>query len=218
MTVYYLPSCKYKELHALSSQKIRTYLRAKPDHVIADCCKKSQSLFHDGDTVLTNCSSCAIITDEASPQANEMSIYEYLLGDEAFPWPDYHGEAITVQDCYRAAHKPAVQKAVRECLNRMNMRPVELEENHARTRFDGIYKYRRISDANLALAPKQYGRIQKEFIDVQPEDVQKAQMSEWVKQYRTDRVAVYCNSCLKGVQLGGADGVHLLDLITADLP
>jgi hypothetical protein len=100
----------------------------------------------------------------------------------------------------------------------MNMRPVELEENHARTRFDGIYKYRRISDANLALAPKQYGRIQKEFIDVQPEDVQKAQMSEWVKQYRTDRVVVYCNSCLKGVQLDGADGVHLLELITADLP
>lgn len=113
MTVYYLPSCKYKELHALSSQKIRTYLRAKPDHVIADCCKKSQSLFHDGDTVLTNCSSCAIITDEASPQANEMSIYEYLLADEAFPWPDYRGEEIIVQDCYRAAHKPAVQKAVR---------------------------------------------------------------------------------------------------------
>lgn len=155
MTVYYLPGCKYKELHALSSQKIRTYLRAKPDHVIADCCKKSQSLFHDGDTVLTNCSSCAIITDEASPQANEMSIYEYLLADEAFLWPDYRGEEITVQDCYRAAHKPAVQKA---------------------------------------------------------------QMSEWVKQYRTDRVVVYCNSCLKGVQLDGADGVHLLELITADLP
>ena len=92
----------------------------------------------DGDTVLTNCSSCAIITDEMSPQADEMSIYEYLLADESFPWPDYHGEVVTVQDCYRAAHKPAVQKAVRECLNRMNMRPAELEENYERTRFDGI--------------------------------------------------------------------------------
>jgi len=98
------------------------------------------------------------------------------------------------------------------------MRPAELEENHARTRFDGIYKYRRISDANHALAPKQYGRIQEEFIDVQPEEVQKAQMTEWVKQYRTERVCVYCNSFLKGVQLGGAEGVHLLNLITADLP
>ena len=74
MTVYYLPSCKYRELHTLSSQRIQAYLRGKPDHVIADCCKKSQSLFHAGDTVLTNCSSCAIITDEMSPRAEEMSI------------------------------------------------------------------------------------------------------------------------------------------------
>ena len=46
---------------------------------------------------------------------------------------------------------------------------------------------------------------------------QKEELEKWVSQYTTDRVTVYCNSCLKGVQLGGADGVHILDLIARDL-
>ncbi|MBR3006827.1 MAG: hypothetical protein IKH68_09240 [Erysipelotrichaceae bacterium] len=59
--------------------------------------------------------------------------------------------------------------------------------------------------------------MEEEYITVLPEEEQKKEMEKWVSQYTTKRVTVYCNSCLKGVQLGGADGVHILDLIARDL-
>ncbi len=217
MTTYYLPSCKFKAAHKETSEKIQAYLRKKEDHEIAGCCRVSQHLFKEGDVVLNNCTSCAIITDEQSPQAKEISIYEYLLEDEDFIWPDYHGEEITVQDCYRSRHKPRMQKAIRECLKRMNMIPVEIEENFEKTEFDGIYKYSDISASNLKLAPVYYSKMQEEYIQILPEEEVKKEMEKWVSQYKTKRVTVYCNSCLKGVLLGGADGIHILDLIARNL-
>ncbi|MBR4455233.1 MAG: hypothetical protein IKS32_03310 [Solobacterium sp.] len=217
MTVYYLPSCKYKELHPASSRRIQAYLSAKPDHVIAGCCKESQGLFQAGDTVLNNCSSCALITDELSPHVQNRSIYEYLLEDPAFPWPDYHGEEITVQDCYRVRQKPQVMDAVRKCLTKMNFVPVETEENKERTMFDGVYRYRAISEKNLMLAPRTFQKLKQEYIEIQPPEAVEKLMKQHSQQYRTARVCVYCNSCLKGVQIGEAEGVHLLDLITANL-
>lgn len=216
MTVYYLPSCKYKAAHTESGLKIQKYLK-EAGAEICGCCRISQNLFGKDDIVLTNCSSCALITDEQSPQAKEISIYEYLLDDPAFPWPDHHGERITVQDCYRTINKPETQKAVRSCLQKMNMVPVEIEENYEKTRFDGTFRYLPISKSNLLLAPAVYQEMNKNYIEILPAEEQKKRLTEWVKQYTTSRVTVYCNSCLKGVLLGGADGIHILDLITAEL-
>ncbi len=217
MTTYYLPSCRFKAGHKETSEKIQAYLRTKDDLVIAGCCRVSQGLFKEGDRVLTNCTSCAIITDEVSPQTKEISLYEYLLEDRDFKWPDYHGEAITVQDCYRSKHKPEMQKAIRKCLEKMNMVPVEIEENFEKTMFDGTFRYEPISASNLKLAPKYFEKLQKEYIEVLPVEQQKKELENWVSQYKTDRVTVYCNSCLKGVLLGGANGIHILDLIARDL-
>ena len=217
MTVFYLPSCNFKAAHPDVSSKIQAYLRNKPDTKICGCCRVSQNLFHEGDKVLVNCVSCAIITDEVSPQANEMTLYEYLLQDPLFPWPDHHGERITVQDCYRTIHKPQVQKAVRECLLRMNMVPVEIEENYEKTRFDGMFRYTKIPAGNLKIAPLYFNKLNDEFIEILPPEEQEKIMKEWVSQYQTERVVVYCNSCLIGVKAGGANGVHLLDLMTEAL-
>lgn len=215
--IYYLPSCKYKAAHADSSRKIQRYLSGKPGLEIAGCCRVSQDLFREGDLVLTNCTSCAAITDEAAPQVREISLYEYLLEDPEFVWPDYHGEEITVQDCFRSRHKPEMMRAARECLKRMNLVPVEIKENLAHTRFDGIFQFSNVSESNLKLAPNYFSKIQEEYIEVISPDEQRERMAEWVRQYQTNRVVVYCNSCLKGVLLGGANGVHLLNLITRDL-
>lgn len=216
--IYYLPSCKYKAGHAESSSKIQRWLDKKEGVQILGCCRTSQALLHEGDVVLTNCTSCSAITNEVSPQAKEISIYEFLLSDPDFIWPDYHGEQITVQDCFRSTHDPEMMAAIRECLRRMNMVPVEIEENLENTRFDGPFQFANVSNSNLTLAPKFFTKIQEEYVEVIPPEEQKKRMTEWVQQYTTNRVVVYCNSCLKGVLMGGADGVHLLDLIARDLP
>lgn len=214
--IYYLPSCRFTAANPETSAKLKKYLKEVKNITIAGCCRPTQKLLKEGDLVLNNCTSCALITEEASPQADVTSLYEYLLGDESFPWPDYHGEAITVQDCWRAREHASEQHAIRECLRRMNMVPVELEENFEKTTFDGLFLLRPIAPGNLQIAPKTYGPMQDIVTPLPPEE-QKARMEEWVKQYKTDRTVVYCNSCLQGVRLGGADGVHVLELMSANL-
>lgn len=214
----YLPSCNFTAACPDSSKKIKAYLAAKPDVRVAGCCRPTQKTLAAGDTVLSICLTCSAITREVSPQVGEMSFWDYLLHDPDFPWPDFGGERMTVQDCWRARHKPALQKAVRACMARMHLEPVELEENFEKTQFDGVWRF---SDApirrNIGIAPVYFSEVQEHGITPLPPEEQQARMTAWAKQYTTPRVLTYCNACLQGVRMGGADGVHLMELLTARL-
>ncbi|MBR0214845.1 MAG: hypothetical protein IJL95_09010, partial [Solobacterium sp.] len=93
-----------------------------------------------------------------------------------------------------------------------------LAENRENTRFCGTWRYEPVSPANRRDEPQRCAWVDERgwITPAAPQDKQRI-MQEWVKQYETDRVAVYCNSCLKGVLLGGADGVHVLDLAFAGM-
>lgn len=214
--VHYLPSCKIKANHKDSSLKMQRYLE-NSGVTVEGCCRLSQANFNEDDTVITNCTSCAIITDEQSKDVKEISLYEYLLSDKNFKWPDYKGEKITIQDCYRTVHKPEVQKAVRECLLKMNFEIVEITENFDKCRFDGPFLYQNVSKNNLELAPDYYGRFQSDAVVLKTKEEIENIMKDWCNQYTTERVVCYCNSCLKGIQMGGANGIHLIDLLTTQL-
>ena len=173
----------------------------------------SQEILKKGDTVITNCTSCAIITDECSPTVKEISLYEYLLEEKNFKWPNFNGEKITVQDCLRTIHKPQLQLAVRKCLEKMNIIPIELKENFSITKFDGLFSYNKISDVNKHFAPYYFSKFEKNYVKVVDKKVAEEYMKEWCKHYTTERIVAYCNSCLEGINIGGANGVHLVDLI-----
>ena len=216
--LYYLPSCNFTAAHKETSAVIRKYLQEKHNAETGACCRIMKNRLQPGDEVLQNCQNCTWIMQENRPDIPQASLYEFLLEDVAFPWPDYHGERITVQDCLRAAGKPAEQQAIRTMLERMNMVPVELAENRENTRFCGTWRYEPVSPANRRDEPQRCAWVDERgwITPAAPQEKQRI-MQEWVKQYETDRVAVYCNSCLKGVLLGGADGVHVLDLAFAGM-
>ena len=44
------------------------------------------------------CHNCSAIFEERHPEINSQSIWELILEDENFNYPNYHGEKITVQD------------------------------------------------------------------------------------------------------------------------
>lgn len=216
--IYYLPSCKYQAACPDSSLKIQKWLAVRENVQIAGCCRRAQEVFQAGDVVLTNCTSCAAITNEVSPEAQEMSIYEFLLQVPDFVWPDYHGEKITVQDCYRSRHDRQLMEAVRECLRRMNAVPVELTDNLEKTHFDGVFQFADVAQSNLKIAPDFFTKLQREYIEVISPEEQLLRMQQQVRQYTTKRTVAYCNACLRGIQLGGGEGIGLLELITRDLP
>lgn len=221
---YYLPSCQFTALLPETSRKWKEWF-AGPGHIspggeevtVAGCCRPTQKLLTEGDTVIALCQTCMAITREASPQSRVVSLYEYILSVPDFPWPDFGGEEITVQDCFRARNDRPQQLAVRECLKRMNMVPVELEENFEKTSFDGAWLMAPVAERNLAAAPVYFNDIKENYARPLPEEEQERILTEHAKQYRTGRVAAYCNACLKGIKKGGADGIHLAQLLAENL-
>ena len=213
----YLPSCKFTAANPEASGKLKAYFAEKDGFRVAGCCKPEQKKLQPGDTVLALCQSCEAITRENNPEARVVSLWEYALTDPDFPWPDLNGERITVQDCWRARSNAPLLDAVRACLRRMNAVPVEIAENRENTEFDGVWRFQAFTPAQMASAPKFFGEVAEKYATPLPPEEQQRRMREWVKQYETDRVVTYCNACLRGVKMGGANGVHLGALLASGL-
>ncbi|MDO4499746.1 MAG: hypothetical protein Q4B60_00560 [Erysipelotrichaceae bacterium] len=204
---YYLPSCKIKSTFPDISNKIQDYLENKGVKVLS-CCKLVNLNFNEEDIVLNNCVSCSIIMDERFPNVNQMSIYEYLLKQEDFKWPDLNGTKYVIQDCIRSNHKPNVQEAIRLCLNKMNIEVIESND----TNFDGAFKYKTIPPKTLDAAPVYYKNYQKQQTILTDEEIA-AKMSEQLSEYPTDNIIVYCNSCYSGLKMVDENCKHILEII-----
>ncbi len=55
-----------------------------------------------------------------------------VLSDKEFSYPDYQGQTVTIQDCWRARNRTEEQDAVRALLGKMNFEVHELQENSFR--------------------------------------------------------------------------------------
>ncbi len=216
--VYYLQSCSYPYAGGSerSNEQIRDYLYSK-GVFICGCCHYSQGLFKPGDTVLVICSNCAEVTKEISPQVNLVGLYTYLLNDPDFPWPDYGGEEMTIQDSYSFREFPQMQRDVRTCMEKMNIKVVELDERYEDCQFDGPGRYAMPSKRKRGMAPKQMAAQAANVLPI-PEGGILPLMEAQAQKCTTDRVAVYGWSAGRGIELGGGKAVHLLSLITRDLP
>lgn len=68
---------------------------------------------------------------------NIKSLWELILFDDDFTYPNYHSQTVIVQDCWRAKDRTAEQNAVRELLRKMNFEIHELPNNRENTDFCG---------------------------------------------------------------------------------
>jgi len=192
--------------------KVREFEEAM-DESIAE---KWKSISHflgmeEGDTIISACHNCTNILMETRPEIRTMSLYEYILADEDFVYPDYGGEQMTLQDCWRAADHADEKKAVRELLKRMNISVVEMENKED---FCGISLYRPQPARNPKMAPGHYGpeKTEGKFGSYTAEQ-QREFMIRHAAQIHTDKVVCYCHYCLEGLQMSGKEAVHLIDLL-----
>ena len=94
----------------------------------------------------------------------------------------------------------------------MNAVPVELEDNFEKCTYDGVWLFEpKIPQEKFA--PETFGKINREYITPVPKEEWEDRMKAHVSQYTTDRVVCYCNACLRGARMGGADAHHILSLI-----
>ncbi|MDO4460495.1 MAG: hypothetical protein Q4C42_10565 [Clostridia bacterium] len=212
MYIYY-PSCNFTKLFPDTAKKIRSYLQTQPDVKIAGCCHKTFDMAEGGDIIITVCNSCMRVLEEITDDKEIISLYEFLLTRDKFPWPDLNGESITLQDCFRARGKHGLHNAVRNCMEKMNISIVEMENNRDEEDYDGSFRLHNPYPQNQKEAPKYFKDYLPNYVTPMPEE-------EWINEFRkhaelytTDKVVCYCNTCTTGAKQGGANAVHLAELI-----
>ena len=208
----YFPSCNFTKASPQTSKKVRQYLADVHGIRTIGCCRPGHKKLSEGEIPLTICQSCSAIIRE-NTGVEDVSIFQFLNEDSRFPWPDYHGEEITLQDCWRAEGKHALHEAVRSILRQMNMKVVELEENRDKSRFCGVFRYNPMQEANIQIAPHYFVDHMEGKLEFHTPKEQQVLMEENGKRYDTERVAVYCNSCLRGLIQGKVNGIHVMDLM-----
>ena len=213
--IWFLPGCTTAAHHPEAAEKLKDYIMESgiPE---APCCKRDISALKDGDTVITCCTLCDLMFAERMPDVRIKSVYEYLLEDPGFPWPDLAREAITLQDCWRKRNDRVIQAAVRACLHRMNVQIVELPDERDRKNYCGIWLNEPADPVCMRLAPETFEEIEKHRSLLSKEE-QAAAMQARVMIYPTEKVIVYCNGCERGIRLGGRTPVHMVELLAMGL-
>jgi len=225
MENFYIASCVFTEEYPQLSKKIQKYIAEKNLPIIRCCVANWKVKEHEdkmpdwyrddwkkiphykkfpaGSTMVSLCHNCAAIFEERHPEIFCQSFWELILEDENFNYPNYGGEKITVQDCWRSKENLAEQKAVREILRRMNFEIVELKENFFKTKFCGYSLYQPQPLRNAKLAPKRFVENAKGFFEKHTQEEKEILMKNYCEQIQTEKVIAYCHYCVRGLRLGG---------------
>lgn len=232
----YVASCVFTEEYPELSRKVQEYVRAAFGLPIIRCCVASYKVgefenrmpdwyreewralphyekFPAGSTMVSLCHNCSAIFEERHPEIQRQSLWELILEDKNFRYPDYGGEKISVQDCWRQKENRAEQEAVRELLRRMNFQIVELEENFERTKFCGYSLYQPQPPRNPKLAPKRFLYGAQGLFQEHSQEEKLRLMRKHCAKIPTEKVAAYCHYCVRGLNLGGKIGLHLARLL-----
>ncbi len=212
MYIFY-PSCNFKKFFPETATRIREYLATQKDVYYADCCHKTYDIPKSGDIIVTVCMSCLRGLAELRPDIEQISFSEFMLTRKDFTWPDYKGEKITIQDCFRARGLNTVQDSSRKCLEMMNFIVVEMKNNRDLETFDGNFLLHEPYPINVKEAPKYYGIYLPSYVTVRDEKEWPDIMKAHAAMYTTNRVACYCNTCTMGARTGGADAYHIAQLM-----
>lgn len=194
MYIYY-PSCNFAVMHRKTAKKVKEYFEKRMP--IAKCCKIDQSELEKEDIGLYVCQACR---EQIKDKVQTMSLWEYFDQLDDFEFPDYRGQKMYLQDCYRDIKHPEVHQAVRNLLKKMNIEVIEIEKNKENSIFCGTlhFETKDLEDEHLSHYSK---------------EIQEKYMKEYAQQFHNEQVICTCNRCLKGILLGKGNGVHLLELL-----
>lgn len=194
MSRVFAPGCALMLYKPESAARMLEFL-ARESGVTAGhltCCRHEPKL-PAGTQVVNVCAGCDRRYRTLYEGVTTVSLWEVLAWSDTFPFPDYHGQTMTVLDACPTRDQDRVHEAVRTLLERMNVRVVE----PARTRTQGAC----CGDS---------------FYGVLPVDQVKDQMRKRAGEMPAEDVVVYCVSCCKAMHIGGRRPRYLVDLLLGE--
>lgn len=217
MSIVYFPSCQMKDMFPELSQKAADYVKQRLGIDPIGCCRVNHPTLEEGDTAVVLCHNCAAIIEE-NTKAQLKYLWEIVDEDPDFVFPDYHGEKMTVQDCFVAYDRREMQDSVRSVLRKMHIVPIEIEgDNYEKATFCSKRTFP-CPEGNKKMVPHRYTEvIPHMFGNVTDKE---AYYQEHAEKITTDKVVCSCRACLIGIREAGKDagfqGVHLLELLFAE--
>lgn len=233
MSDYYIASCIFTAEFPSASLRLREYISERWGIPIIRCCHFNEKYgeytrsidpkyrtqweelpecapFKAGDRVYTVCHYCTKVLERESKAIELPSVWELILEDRTFKYPDYSGMRATIQDCVLTRDNTDEQRAIRELLKKMNIETVELENNFGKVDYCGNSLYSAIKKRN-------YRRYNEDGADRETVDrlfeEQRQEQTEYCRRFKTDTVICYCHYCYEGLKLGGMDARHIAELL-----
>ena len=183
----YFPSCNFTKASPQAAKKLRAYLKEKMP--VAGCCRLDKTPYPAGDTALYFCQACReTLEQKPGNQLIPQNLFVWLAEQADFPWPDYGGLTVNVQDCWRDRQHPEIFDAARACLKKMGVAVKKPE--------------------NTSLLQSRPGVPLYEY----PEEEQRQLMAEQAEKLTAPLAVTHCNRCTAGLLLGGVKAVHLMEL------
>ena len=191
MKQVYAPGCAlmlYKpELASRISEFLNRGADSIPTHLT--CCRKEPGLEY-GTRIINTCAGCDRRFRELYEGITTISLWEVLAESETFPFPDYKGMEVSVQDACPTRTEERVHLAVRKLLKRMNINIVEPKNTRTKATCCGDSFYGALPAVEV-----------------------KEQMKKRASEMPCDNVVVYCVSCVKAMHIGGKKPRYLVDLL-----
>jgi Fe-S oxidoreductase len=177
----YKPHMEQRILHSLNE-------RLGPVAMHNICCDNDPSV-EKGAVIINTCAGCDKMFSKIDG-ISTVTLWEAVDGIAGFPFPDYGGVSMSVQDACPVRGKPRVHKAVRSLLEKMNINVIETELHGGQSVCCG-------DDVYSKLPPARVRERMKARADAMP----------------CENVAVYCVSCVKAMSIGGKKPRHMADLL-----
>ena len=192
MQYIYAPGCALMAYKPHLADKLKTEVEKLygPVQTMLTCCFSKPQLSPQEVTIITPCVTCVQSYSKLYP-ANDIVFFLSRLAESTdFPFPDYGGVSMSIQDTCAARTQPDALAAIRRLLERMNIRLEEPARSGARSKCCGQLLYGKASIDKV----EQYMRGRANEMPCQD-------------------VVVYCASCIMSMTVGGRRPRYILDLL-----
>ncbi len=190
MDLVFAPGCALQLYKPQLANRVSDFLHSQfgtvPVHNI--CCRFAPKL--SDARIITICSGCDRRFRSLYEGITTVSLWEVLDECQTFPFPDYCGTKMSVQDACPTRTEQRVHLAVRSLLKKMNVAVIEPEHTKSNA---------------ICCGDSFFGAL--------PVDELKAKMKQRASQMPCEDVVVYCVSCVKAMHIGNRSPHYLLDLL-----
>lgn len=191
MKYIFAPGCALTAYKPQLAEKLKTVITELygPMETLLTCCFNRPPLQPDT-CIITPCTTCAERYAQLYPECRTEFFLARLAESTTFPFPDYGGQTMSIQDTCSARSHPEFLDTIRRLLHRMNITLEEPQKSGSHAKCCGQVFY---------------GKLPTEKVE--------AQMSKRAAEMPCEDVVVYCASCIMSMTVGGKRPRYIIDLL-----